>query len=247
MIVSHNEILVTTQKALEACGFAQGDWEDAADSIAWLEQIGVSVLPLLCVAIDTLRPVQSGWTLTATAPNSFWLDANGGSCLQFGPLAADYALAHAEEHGYAIGALHGTEAGLWIGYLRHLARRGVHGYAVWQAGTAVHQYRFSAENPFPDYVCQQVEPAQADGVRIVLAQQPLPLAGDQPWTFSRDEPTPPVFLARVKSADFAAKQQQHLSNGIRIDDACWHKLRAVAKGILVEDTEESRARGAGGA
>ena len=247
MIVSHNEILVTCSKALEAKGFSQGVWEDAADSIAWLEQIGVSVLSDVCASLDALAPIREGWRLNLPHPNNFDLLTNGGSCLQFGSLAADFALTCVQEHEYAIGAIDGANPLAWMGYLRHIARQEVHSYVVWQDGSALHQYRFAAGEAFPDYVCQQVDFPDDRRVRLSMANYPLPLAGEHEWVFSRDDPTPPVFLKRVTSAEFAAKRQHHLLNGIHLNDDCWHKLKEVAKGILVEDSEESRARGAGGA
>ena len=247
MIVSHNEILVTCQKALEAAGFSQGVREDAADSIAWLEQIGVSVLSNLCAGMAQLQPVKAGWALQADRPNRFALATNGGSCLQFGSLAADYALTKAQAFDYSIGSIDGSEPGLWIGYMRHAARAGIHSYVAWQHGTNLHQYRFAAHESFPDYVCVQVETQDDGHVRLSMSQTPLTLAGEHPWTFSRDEPHPPHIVARVSSAEFATKRQYHLLNGITVDDTCWQQLKEIAKGILVEDTEESRARGAGGA
>ncbi|MGB1250069.1 MAG: DUF3726 domain-containing protein [Candidatus Promineifilaceae bacterium] len=240
MIVSHNEILITCQKALEARGFSQGVREDAADSIAWLEQLGFSVLPNLCAVIEQLQPVNDGWELQADPPNHFELHANGGSCLQFGSLAADFALSKAQELGYSTGDVQGSEIDLWVGYLRQAASVGINCYAVWQIGTQMHQLHFAAYEALPNYVCQQLdESADEETIRISLSKQPLPIA--------QDEQTPPVFLVQTNSAEFATKRQHHLINGITVDDNCWTHLKKVAKGILVEDTEESRARGAGGA
>ena len=247
MIVSHNEIFVTCQRVLESKGFSQGIWEDAADSIAWLAQIGVPTMQPFCASLGRLQPVNSGWQIGSDRPNRFEFNTNGGSCVQFGSLAADYALSKALQHDYTIGTIDGTEQGIWIGYLRTIAAQGIHTSVSWQSDVRWHQYRFAANEAYPDYVCEQVE-TQSDGnVYLSMSKRPLSLAWENGWTFSRDDPTPPVIVERVSSAEFAAKRQHHLYHGIEIDEACWLRLKKEARGILVEDSAESRSRGAGGA
>ena len=247
MIVSHNEILGTCRRVLESKGFSQGIWEDVADSIAWLAQIGISAVQPFCASLDQLRPVNSGWEIVSDRPNRFAFNTNGGSCLQFGSLAADYALVKASEHAYAIGTIDGAERGLWIGYLRTIAAQGIHCSVSWQSAARWHQYRFAANEAFPDYLCEQVETQDDGKLYLSMSQTPLSLAWENAWTFSREHPTPPVIVARMTSAEFAAKRQHHLYHGIEVNESCWLRLKAEARGILVEDSAESRSRGAGGA
>lgn len=234
MVVSHNEILITCQKALEARGFAQGEREDAADSLAWLAQIGLDMLPQLCCAIEQLHAQQTGWQITADSPERLKVTTNGGSCLQFGSLAADLAYSRARRFGLCTISLVGSEPGLWVGYLRHLAQKGVHCDANWHQGEHHHHLRFVAGAMFPDYVCTHTTGATADGVSVIVSTTPLASV-----EFSQR-------VIQSKTADFAAQRDACLQNGIVVDDEGWQLLQQAAKGILVEDTELSRLRGAGG-
>ena len=231
MILSHNEILVTCRKVFEVWGFAQGELEDAADSVAWREQIGLSSINTLCELHEFAQkrdrvPLNYPANSYAVPRLTPMIDS-----LRTGPLIADYALVRASESGQIRLPFLDSQAGLWAGYLRHIAQRGFYVSLYWRSRDAQHRLMFAANEALPSYV-QWNALTRDDTDWLEISREPI--------VVKRSDD-----VRSIDSAEFAANRQHCLYNGIKVNDDCWQILTEIAKGILVEATAESRQRGAG--
>lgn len=237
MLVSFNEVLLTTRKALESLGWAQGDWEDGAAAIAWLALRDLPSVDAMLAELENLHDPY-GRTLNRTK-NVF--DAKGQSCLRVGPLVIDAVYADSAETGWATAFLLNCTTPLFLlHYLEQCAGRDRQIIATWQDEQKPNMAWQVRMPPFTDQpelatYALATDAARVPGVHLVIA-------ADAEFAM----PTPDGELLELISAEFPRRAQQRLASGITIEDAAWEQLKVLARGILVPESAESRERGAGG-
>ncbi|MEM9776918.1 MAG: DUF3726 domain-containing protein [Chloroflexota bacterium] len=237
MVISHNEIVVGCLKAFEALGLPKGQREDAAEAIGWLALHGQPFEQSLAQALDTLRPDKlQAKLLSQSGTASVW-DARGGSALAIFPNLVDYALVKAKATGqHRLTVIHSPDIDLIWPYLDKTSSRLPWIECRWRV----------AENE------EMLVDFREDGGRIYHFQKQSAL---RPREFElvvkRSESIAvrqidDVILRVEIHSDWFQQKLKQTQEGIRIDAKLWQNLVALGKGILVESTEESERRGAGG-
>ncbi len=249
MLLSYNEILMTCSKALESLGWAQGDWQDGAESVAWLTLHGLDGVQLLLGDLDNLR---EPYARELTLAQKHVFDANGQSCLRVGPLVADWCYADlvgkptadmdddVSDNRVSHAFLHNCRNPRFlVPYCVTKARRGCLVYLTWQDDADSSTAWQLRVGPFSDQP-ELGRYALADGAEAVRGFHLL-------MSFNGDYvlPAPDGELLGMISAEFPQRAQRNLQNGITVSDDDWLALTTLAKGILVPETEASRLRGAG--
>lgn len=247
LIVSHNEIAMLCRKLFEALGFAQGDYEDSGDMIAWCELYGLPVLGTIhrdLPLFDNENPYQKRLTVRNQQPALTEFDAQGQSCLLVGTLAADWGARTALREGVASVSLQNCRhQALLLPYLLRVAQRGVNLLATWNENDGLTQITavISANTPHPTLYRQHLSASDHIPNRETNWLH-LNYSSHEPLRFS-PEMTNEVEV--VSSADFSAHFAHHRENGIAVDADIWAELVEVSKGVFVEAIEKSRQFGAG--
>lgn len=250
MKVSHNELSGLCRRAFEGLGFPAGDHEDAADMVVWLEQHGLGGVEavqagLAHISTHGTRPL----TRTFEDSSLAVIDAGENSILVCGSLAADLVYARARRKGLAVVKVHNCfNRKLMLGYLARCARRGMSMMAFWrntQAPVAVEQVvSIRAYEEFPTLLLYQVEDrderlAKNHSVTLIASPHFAMLQSLHP------DPEEATRLQVLGPEDFERQSRRVWSEGLEVDDAVWNQLRELSSRMLVEETEESRRRGAG--
>ena len=244
MLVSYNEILTTTRKVLESLGWAQGDWEDGAEAIAWLELHGMGGIGRFFNALPTLQNPYSH-LLKKQSPHEF--DANGGNCLLIGSWVIDYAYAVAKAAENKTRTAHVTLRNcrnpfLLIPYLLRCAQRNIQVSTAW----------CSDDSPSDGWIVYCTHNAQYPDIHSythlhgeMRPKTNLQLSVSEHISFPYFNASPDNVQRWRSKTDFVEIASNKLQTGIEIHDNHWNMLKELAKGILVPETEESRRRGAG--
>jgi hypothetical protein len=217
-------------RALDAGRAAAGVDEDSAYAVAWLEACGFPGLAMLAVALDgSSRETRSAGL--APAPDGR-IDAGGRSCLFFAPCLVDYLVARGE------------------------AGKAAHHEGLVLAN-AMHPIALvaSAARFCPDGCAVTIRWQGADGSQVEAHAGPMGARVEGVDRWDADAPVAMVELAFDADFDHAAtpadgqvladRLARSLREGIEVDAGAWMRVSAYAAGILVPESEESRARGAG--
>ncbi|MHC6225191.1 DUF3726 domain-containing protein [Pseudomonas sp. X10] len=226
MRVSLNEIQVMCRKAFEGMGFASGDCEDAADMVGWLQMQGLDGVGALEKALDYLRSeADQLFALCYEDSALLVIDAKGQSVLRCAATAVELTLAKALRTGQAILRIrHCHNRLLLLGYLCRAAELGLEVHARWRDARQVRIATFSAGNSRPDVHIEDL-PSPGQG-------------GEQSITVTFNRPT--------THAPAAAAMHLALGQGFDVSEQTWQRLKQLADHVLVESSEASRQRGAGG-
>ena len=226
MLISHNEVLQTTAKALEAIGWSRGEREDGAEAIAWFELHGLSGVEHFVASVEALRSAEFK-PVSKSTDNNF--DAYGQSCLRVGPLIVDWCLARSAETTIA----NCSDPSSIIPYLVRMAKRGQPLFAAWEEEDG----KLSLFTVSPTQAFSLVQIEAFDHVHL-LAKNALRIGVGLPKPHTNSTQIFDSFSLKTVG-------DYNLANGIVVDDAAWSALKAVALGILVPESEASRLRGAG--
>ncbi|NBA96722.1 DUF3726 domain-containing protein [Pseudomonas sp. R5(2019)] len=226
MRVSLNEIQVMCRKAFEGMGFAVGDCEDAADMIGWLQVQGLDGVGALDKALSYLQAeAHRPFALCYEDSALLVLDANGQSVLRCAAQAVELSLAKALHNGHAILRIrHCHNRLLLLGYLCRGAELGLDIRARWRDARQTRVASFSAGNTRP---------------ALHIDEQAADVRGDEQCITV--EFTRPASVAWIQAASPPALEQ-----GFHVSEQTWQRLKQLADQVLVESTEASRQRGAGG-
>jgi len=241
-----NELTSLLKRAFEALGFCQGDYEDAARAIVWLESRGMHGLELAMRDWQRLSKAGDALEVTASENDVLVLDAHDGSVLTCGRSVVDLATATLEHKGRCGMEIRQCYSRMAIvPSLESFARLGASAIAYWQDHNHLHIVKIDAQLTHPEYrrmpgapdntasatmlklVCHK-EPQEIDAISIELAQ------GDT-------QATPD---GQVSSAEMGAHYQAAIQNGLAINREFADRLSVIAEAVLVSATEQSR-RGAG--
>ena len=250
MKVSHNELSGLCRRAFEGLGFPAGDHDDAADMVLWLEQHGLGGVAALRDGLDHMQThAAASLERVFEDPSLVVIDAAGSSILTCGSLAADLVYARARRKGLAIVKVRNCyNRKLMLGYLARCARRGMSMMAYWrnsQAPVAVEQVvSIRAYEDYPTLLLYQVEDrderlARNHSVTLIASPHFAMLQSLHP------DPEEATLLQALHPDDFREQSRRVWSDGMEVDEDLWARLKKLADRMLVEESEESRRRGAG--
>jgi hypothetical protein len=235
MKMAMNELVSLSRAALEGSGWAQGDYEDAADAAVWLQAVGFDGIDALTGLLGT-TPVERyavhGRDGIATA-------AERAPGLVGCVAAFELAWARASQDGIGVVRVtHAMAPRLALYGLRTMSARARRFDVMWRDAEGRHFASTSGSDPFPTYLGCDGRDA-SDGADIVVCcrtDETAPLPFDIPSDL-RDG---------VVSAEFEARHDETLWRGLEADDTQIARLGQWKTRVLVEATAASRAHGAGG-
>lgn len=250
MKVSHNELSGLCRRAFEGLGFPAGDHEDAADMVVWLEQHGLGGIEALRGGLDHIHsgdnePLSREFEDSSLAV----INAHGNSVLTCGSLAADLVYARARRKGLAVVKVQNCHnRKLMLGYLARCARRGMSMMAFWrdsQAPVVIEQVvSIRAREEYPTLLLYQVEDrddrlTRNHSVTLIASPHFAMLQSLHP------DPEEAGLLQELGPGDFERQSRRVWNEGLEVDEELWARLKTLAGRMLVEESEESRRRGAG--
>lgn len=233
MLISHNEIEATCKKVFEGMGFAAGEDEAAAVSVAWLELHGLPILATFGEHLGGMgQEVGCMPTLVEETPTSVSFDCDSCCCLITGTPAVSYAFAKAMQVEQMLCELHGVGLPeLLLPQLVSFAQRGLSIAMTWEDQTAV----VNEGEQYPMLTRREGKGKTADSKgalpHTIITFQKIPFTN----------PTHPL----KKPTDFHAAYKHHCHHGIVVDENVWQTYIKLSKAVLVPETEASRLRGAG--
>ncbi len=246
---SKNELLAALAKAFEGIGFDIGDYEDAAQMVAWAEIHGLQGLVQLQAALPHLiarpnLPIE----LIQADDRLIVLDAHGGSTLVCGGEAVDLAYTQVRHSGFgAVQLRNCRNRKLIIERLVNTAkRRGMAGVAYWRqsANTAVYcVVSIAAHAQYPTYreYLGAERPTHSEQSMFILFGPDVSVLQEQ---VAAIVPVSSRKIANVDPRAMASAYQNALEYGIDMHATLWESLQTLIKNVLVEATATSRA-GAG--
>lgn len=250
MRVSQNELTGVCRRAFEGLGFPTGDHEDAADMVVWLEQHGIG-------GVEALRRGLGYIVERETAPlsRSFEdsslavIDGAGNSILVCGGVAADLVYAKARRKGLAVVKVHNCyNRKLMLGYLARCARRGMSLMAFWRDSedpVVIEQVvSIRAYEEYPTLLRYRID----DRDDTLTRNRSVTLLASPHFAMLQSlhpDPEEATLLQVLGPEDFERQSRRVWEHGLQVDDDVWARLKELSGRTLVEETEESRRRGAG--
>jgi len=241
--VSLNEVLRIARRAMLALGIGPSGDREPGEAVAWLESRGLGGVWTLAADVDALRARGAAApAIREQAPQRLRLDAGGASGLLLAPLAVDWLAAHAAAEGAGVRRDEAVGAGVVVERLRSPlwvlpALAAAAGVGIWA------QARDAAGAPV---LCAD---RGEGGPSLMLWHPPQTLAGRcVDLELGAGSPSPAAGGAQrtLAAADLDAAHRAALERGCRVDAQRWQRLLAVAREVLVPESQQSRTRGAGG-
>ncbi len=244
MQVSRNELIAVVKQAFEGLGYAQGDYENAADTFVWSELHGLNGLQGLQRAVTdstTAKKIKPGaYSLVSGAR---W-NLAGASCFQVADLALGALRVQAQRNPDGIVSISLNDyrdPELIAKFISERINQNFAVAAIWFAeqgsranvirpdrnalNISYQQYTFSKTDFKKDQPLRLYAGVDAEAVnnRIALS---LP-----------EEAQLDVELGGAEMSESFTRQ---IANGIEIENGLWEKLISLGNNVLVEATEQSR-------
>lgn len=244
MKMAINELNSLCRSALEGSGWAQGDYEDAADAAVWLQAMGFDGMDaigrLLGVARREDYTVEPALPETHGARGEMAAAAAGlAGCL----LSFELAWARATQAGAATVRIgNALSPRLALYGLKAMCTRGRRFNLSWADQAGRHFATTSGHDEYPDYlgVSMQVGATEATAQEIVVCC----MAGERA-SEAQLAPGQPLTGA-IDRTELDARYRDALWRGIDVDDSQVDHLIKWKGRVLVPATRASREHGAGG-
>lgn len=241
-----NELTSLLKRAFEALGFCQGDYEDAARAIVWLESRGMHGLELAMRDWQRLSKAGDALEVTASENDVLVLDAHDGSVLTCGRSVVDLATATLEQKGRCGMEIRQCYSRMAIvPSLESFARLGASAMAYWQDHNHLHIVKIDAQLTHPEYRRMPGAPdntASATMLNLACHREPQEIDAILMELVEGDAQA--MTDCHVSSAEMGTRYQAAIRQGLAVDRDITDRLNAIAEAILVAATEQSR-RGAG--
>jgi len=250
MRVSHNELTGLCRRAFEGLGFPSGEHDDAADMVVWLEQHGLHGVDQLRRGLDHLAGGPYARMEKRFEDSSVVvIDGGGNSVLVSGSLAVDLVYAKARRKGLAVVKIQNCyNRRLMLGYLARCARRGMNLLAFWRDSeepVVVEQVvSIRAHEEFPTLLLYQID----DHDDTLTRNRSVTLVASPHFSMLQalhPDPEEATLLEVLGPEDFEKQSQLVWEQGMEVDDDVWLRLKELSGRTLVEESEQSRLRGAG--
>jgi hypothetical protein len=235
MKMAMNELVSLSRAALEGSGWAQGDYEDAADAAVWLQAVGFDGIGALSSLLGA-TPVE----LYAVHGRTGIADPARHAAGLVGCLAA-FELAWAQATQDGIGIVRVTNAmapRLALFGLRTMGARARRFDIAWNDAKGRHFATASGCDVFPVYLgYDERDTGDREGIVVCCrTDEDLPL----PYDVATD------LRDGVSSAELEARYDDTLWCGLEADETQIARLGQWKTRVLVEATAASREHGAGG-
>ncbi len=237
------ELSSLLKRSFEGLGYCQGDYEDAAAAVVWLESRGMNGLDIIASTWPRLKSgVGIEVSFIADETGAEVLNANDSSVALCGRMVTDLVCAATVDKGYARIELlncHGRRS--ILPSLAVCASRGLHAIAHWNDRNNLYLSSINAHESTPDLwriprQADDLSPATSLAIVCSDSWQPIEtlatsLAGDHSGT--RME-------SWLISNDMQVRYDSTIRHGLRIDPDLIRRLTTAADTVLVEATEQSR-------
>lgn len=242
MKMAINELNSLCRSALEGSGWAQGDYEDAADAAVWLQAMGFDGMEAINGLLGVARPEEyvvepvPGSKQGAHAKRTTSCAGLAG-CL----LAFELAWARATQAGTGtVRVLNALSPRLALYGLKAMSARGRRFDLSWTDGLGRHFATTSGHDEYPGYVGFNAHAGATSSEIMVCcrangAVSNVTLAADQD------------LAGAIDAAELDARYRDALWRGIEVNAAHVDRLIAWKSKVLVPATQASREHGAGGA
>jgi hypothetical protein len=241
-----NELTSLLRRAFEALGYCQGDYEDAARAIIWLESRGMQGLELAMRDWQRLSKAGRALDVTAAGNDVLVVDAHDSSILTCGRSVVDLAAATLEQKARCrmeIRQCYSRTA--IVPSLESCARRGAGAVAYWRDGNYQHVAKIDAQCTHPEYRSMQIKPENtASPTMLNLACDKEPQEIDAILTELAEGAAPATPDCHVSPPELDTRYQAAIRQGLAVNRDLADRLAAIAEAVLVTATEQSR-RGAG--
>lgn len=248
MKVSFNELQELSRKAFTGIGFDDGDANDAADVVAWMEAHGLGGIAALKKGLDFLLTEDKTQPpeLVYQDADLCVVDAHHKTVLGHASLAIEMGYAKCRARGLSVTKIrHCHNRMLIVGYLSRIARRDMSVTAFWRNS---HEplteilVSFKSGDAEPE-ICMYSLPATPDdtepndGITLVMVNHVNLLPDLKPDAPLND-------LLRQDRHAMASWHERSLVEGIDVDTDLWGRLKILATRMLVAASDDSR-QGAG--
>lgn len=248
MKVSFNEMQGLSRKAFSGIGFEEGDANDAADMVVWMEANGLQGIDALkrSLAFILAEDQSRSPELIYQDADLCVVDAHNRTALGNASLAIELGYAKCRARGLSVTKIRNCHNRMLIvGYLSRVARRDMSVTAFWRDS---HEplteilVSFKAGEESPDICMYSLNDIPDDtepnnGITLVMANH-VNLLPD----FKTDNKL--NNLLRHDSLSMHNWKEHFLKQGIDVDPELWDRLKELATRILVEASDDSRS-GAG--
>jgi LDH2 family malate/lactate/ureidoglycolate dehydrogenase len=238
-----NELSSLLKRSIEGLGYQQGEYEDAAAAVVWLEARGMNGIEMIASAWPRLENGSGNRIeLTKNTDHVATLDASDCSVAFCGRVAADLAFAATEESNISrIEIRHCHDCIAIFPSLDFCATHGLYAIAHWYKDGLLHIGVTQPQQPGCDYCCIETPDDDAaqperltvsfsrDGKKILAMAFEL-AGGDSQYKSG----------IKVHSSDMQAHYNRAITNGMTVNADTVNMLTAAADRVLVEATEQSR-------
>lgn len=243
MNISMNELKAALRRCFEASGYFVGNYEDAANMVLWLEKHGLNGLKELK---STLPYV--GEDLHKSLSNVIYedgtsatIDAHGRSALNCIASAVDLAHAKALVSGIATVTVHNCHNRMFVlKALTDRGRSGISAAAYWKNGSSKvteHAAAIKSGHRYPSYsesVVKTVVNDDKQALTIICSSRV-----DLSLSLQSQDST------IITPEQVERNKNDCVEHGITIDEEIWQEINNIGAGVLVENTERSRADAGG--
>lgn len=240
MIVSHNEIVTTVNKAFLGMQREVGEADLIASMVAELQMAGLNgILHFNNASPYILSERDVAIDIVSQSEEEVSLDLHGSSLVCHLPVVMDYAIEKMGDREHFKIYLHNCH-NRWLAYgeLVGLAAKGIACLAKWDNGSAPKHTIFTLDKRFvyPDiyYFNDAQDNYNTNDMVIELSTSNFDIENETQH-----------FNHKISTDELYATHQRAWKEGIYVDEQQWATLKKSASAILVENSEAS-SKGAGG-
>ena len=236
MRVTYNELIALSTKCFNSLNLPIGEVDRVAHMVADLELVGYPGLEYFLQSLQSISHDPTDFAVSQVDEITIDVDLKGGSVVLHLPTIMYYARQKLLNQQNIIVNIHNAY-NRWLAYgeLKKLSERGYCVNATW-GRREVEQtiyYVLNKNAKHPDLYLINEKPKN-DVLQIHIAKEAF------------DAPKPTIHTRHVSSYNLAIEREKSVRNGVEVSDSIWKSLTDIAKTALVQNSEQSEQRGAGG-
>ncbi|MGQ7932112.1 DUF3726 domain-containing protein [Paraburkholderia sp. D1E] len=237
-----NELSSLCRSALEGSGWAQGDYEDAAEAAVWLQAMAFDGMDAIGALLGAAR--QETYCIEPALAGARDTGAQRAtSCAGFAGCLLAFELAWARATRAGVGTVRVSNAlspRLALYGLKVMCARGRRFDLSWADAAGRHFATASGHDEYPDYLGFSAEATTTAPELTVCCMADEAASKASP---ARDVP----LAGAIDQAELEARYRDALWRGIEVHTSDLDRLIAWKDKVLVPATQASREHGAGGA
>ncbi|CAE6850594.1 hypothetical protein R70006_07543 [Paraburkholderia domus] len=242
MKMAINELNSLCRSALEGSGWAQGDYEDAADAAVWLQAMGFDGMDAVGGLLGALH--HEDYSVEPALPGARGASAarpRSSSGLAGCLLSFELAWARATQAGAAtVRISNALSPRLALYGLKAMGARGRRFDLSWTDQAGRHFATTSGHDEYPTYLGLSTQTGTTAQEIVVCCMAHADACETPPATGQH-------LAGAIDSAELDARYRDALWRGIEVDASQVDRLIAWKSRVLVPATRASREHGAGGA